>query len=112
MTALIPMPLCQTCAKPVKTRWRTKGKPTKFCSAACIPRQLRVEAGQKGRKKFIVQRRLALFRRELQRLQALERITAQELTATFAAIAERCWDNGYSTCETKWLRRKRQEQAA
>jgi len=70
-----------------------------------VPRQLRVEAGRKGRKKFIVQSRLALFRDHLKRLQALNRITAQELTATFAAIHERAWDNGYSTCETKWLRR-------
>jgi hypothetical protein len=51
---------------------------------------------------FIVQRRLALFREELRRLHALDKITAQELTATFAAIYERGWDNGYSTCEMKW----------
>lgn len=105
MRRVIPLPLCQTCGGPCQRRWRLKGVPTKFCCPGCIPRQLRVEAGRKGRKAFIVRRRLVLYRQELRRLHALERITSSELVATFAAIYERAWDNGYSTCETKWLRR-------
>lgn len=105
MKALIPLPHCETCGKPCKRRWRIKGIPTKYCSNPCVPRQLRAAGGSKGRKAFIVRTRLTRYRSELQRLQALEKITAQELVATFAIVEGRGWDNGYATCEDKWLNR-------
>jgi hypothetical protein len=105
-------PICETCGSPCKARQRKPGQPARFCSVGCIPRACRSAWGRQGRQQYIVTRRLRLFRSELQRLQALDRITAQELAATFALIADRCWDNGYSACETKWIRRMRQKEAA
>jgi hypothetical protein len=78
----------------------------------CIPRACRSAWGRKGRQQYIVTRRLRLFRSELQRLQALPRITGQELSASFALIADRSYGNGYSAAETKWIRRMRQKEAA
>jgi len=66
---------------------------------------LRVEGGSRGRKTFIVQTRLKRFREHLKRLQALDRITAAELIATFAAIEQKAYDNGYACCEDKWQNR-------
>jgi hypothetical protein len=105
MRALIPLPHCQTCGQPCKARWCRKGQPRRFCSRACIPRQLRVEAGQRGRVNYVIRARLRRYRSELKRLQALERITAQELVATFAALEAKAWDYGYAACENKWQHR-------
>lgn len=105
-------PRCETCGERCKHKWRTRGQRPRFCSVACVPRQFRVEAGRKGRQAYIIRRRLALFREELKRLQALERITGEELSASFMAIYSRGWDNGYSTCQTKWLRRERLRKVA
>lgn len=108
-----PLPLCACgCGRRLKRRWRLNGVPAKYFTSTCIPHEARVASGRKGRLKYVVERRLALFRTELRRLHALDKITGQELTATFAAIYARAWDNGYSACETKWLRRPRRKKAA
>jgi len=112
MRALLPKCERDGCDNRVKQRWRVKGKRSRWCSVACVPRAFRAEAGRRGRLKNVVERRLALFRGELQRLQSLEKITGQELTATFATIHGRAWDNGYACCESKWLKRPRKKKAA
>lgn len=104
MKALIPLPTCETCGSPVKKRWRKKGHPTRFCSNACVPRQLRVEGGRRGRVDWIRNHRLRRYLDHLKRLQKTGRITGEELVAVFAEIESHAWDNGYSACEDKWLR--------
>jgi hypothetical protein len=78
----------------------------------CIPRACRSAWGRKGRQQYIVRQRLARYRTELKRLQALPKITGAELAASFALIDAQSYNNGYSCCETKWIRRMRQKEAA
>jgi hypothetical protein len=109
MKALIPIPICETCGRPCKRRWRKKGVPARFCAEACVPRQLRVENGRRGRVEFVIAHRLGRYRGHLTRLRSLERITAQELIAVFAELEAKSWDNGYAACEDKWLNRTGQK---
>lgn len=105
-------PLCVCgCGRPVKRRFRTKGQPTRYYSRDCVPVSVRAEAGRKGRLQYIIDTRLARFGRELKRLQAMGRIAAPELVATFAAIEQRGWDYGYQACESKWNKRRRRQAA-
>jgi hypothetical protein len=105
MKALIPLPNCETCGKPVKKRWRLKGVPTRFCSNACVPRQIRADGGRRGRVRWMIDHRIGRFRAQLKRIQALPRVTGEELVAVFAEIDRKAWLNGYSACEDKWQRR-------
>lgn len=102
MKALIPLPSCETCGKPCKDRWRVKGVPTRFCSNPCVPRELRAAGGRRGRLKAAARRRVQRFQGHLKRLQGLERVTGEDLMATFAAIAREEYKRGYWSCEAKW----------
>lgn len=107
-------PTCPTCGDPLPRLWRCKSKRQRlqFCSLACVPRQVRVAGGKKGRQHAMVMGHLRLFRMELKRLQALERITGEELAASFMTVRTQSYDNGYSACESKWRRRMREGKAA
>lgn len=106
---------CATCGQPLPRRWTyRKGKKValQFCSQRCVPRQVRVAGGQKGRIEAMLRGRPALCQGELTRLQALERITGAELMASFFTVHSRSYDHGYSAAETKWLRRIEKREAA
>jgi hypothetical protein len=99
---------CRTCGGPLPALWvYRKGRRVKrqYCSMPCVPSSVRAAGGRTGRVQATHAARLRRFRDKLKQLQALERITGEELMATFAAIDSLAYHQGYSKCETKWLRR-------
>jgi len=72
---------------------------------ACVPDSLRAANGRKAREIGTLRARLKVYRAELKRLQALDRITGEDLLASFAAVGNHFYGGGYSACESKWLRR-------
>jgi hypothetical protein len=107
--------LCATCHGPLPRRYTyRKGKRValQFCSQRCVPRQVRIAGGQKGRKDAMLRARLALCQAVLTRRQARARRTGTELMASFFAVHARSYDNGYQAAEGKWLRRTKRIQEA
>lgn len=101
-------PGCETCGKPLPHRWTyRKGQKVRirFCCRACVPAHVFAAGGLQGRERARVNGRFKQFQAELARLKALERITGDELIASFSTVADRSYDHGYSACETKWRRR-------
>jgi len=91
---------CETCKRPLKQRRR--GRIVRFCKAACVPIELRREAGRRGRVTYARQQRIRRYLTELARLRALPRITAEDITVSLAAVELRGWTNGYAAADKKW----------
>lgn len=90
------LPRCETCQQPCKRRWSRKGVKARFCSAACVPRALRVAGGHKGRRTFAYRVRAEKFRAELQGLEG-KRISAEALYEVFTRIYRRGFNSGFRT---------------
>ena len=83
-----PKPFCQTCK--VK---RVRNHTNKFCSQACVPRSIRQDNCQRGRKTFAYRRRAQLFRADLARID--KRIPREELMAVVWTIYKRAYNSGF-----------------
>lgn len=100
-------PLCQSCGDPLTHRWRSKrqGQRRIYCSTSCVPASLRAANGRKAREIGTARARLRRYRAEVKRLQGLEKVTGEDLLASFAAVGNHDYGRGYSCCESKWRRR-------
>lgn len=91
-----PLPFCETCkVNRVKRRYRTSKVRTRFCSQACVPLSLRVDAARKGGLKSIYRYRAGLFRADVARFTDGNRLTREDLLELLTMIYRRGYESGY-----------------
>jgi hypothetical protein len=80
-------PLCKACGA------RCKTFTAKYCSLACVPRQVRADACRKGRQTFAYRRRAAAYREDLSRLGRTP--TREDIVAILHRVYKRAYNTGY-----------------
>jgi len=86
------------CARP-GCMSRVKRRTNRYCSPACIPRELRVENCRLGRRTYAYRRRAVAFRLELDRLTVRRRLTREDLLEAFQAVYRRAYNSGWQCGE-------------
>lgn len=81
---------------------RVKARRCRWCSQACVPREVRQENCRKSRATYAYRVRRQKFTEEMQRLRALgQTFTQEDLVATFQRIYRRAYNAGFNASRNK-----------
>lgn len=96
----LPRQPCESCGRPVKRRWSTGGRKTRFCSPECVPRALKSEGaikGLRGRLLTSLKFRKQRFGEIIARVQAGNLAAHDAMTTAY----KMGYDAGYHVCQRR-----------